>query len=80
MKINKKKLRDELLCIVAIVVGVVFCIINFKYAMPGTSGDMNKVVAFCISVAWAPGIAFIIGGIVMLIEVRDTKYPWNKAR
>lgn len=78
--INKKKMRDELLCAVSVILGVIFCIINFKYAMPGTDGDMNKVIAFFVSIAWLPGILFIVGGIATFIEVRDKKYPRNKAR
>lgn len=79
-KINKKRLRDELLCAVSVILGIILCIINFKYAIPGTPGDINKVLAFCISVSWLPGILLIVGGIAQFLVVLDKKYPRNKAR
>lgn len=80
VKIDKKKLRDELLAGAMVIFGVICIFINLKYSTPGTSGDMNKALAFFISVCWIPGSLLIVGGIATFIEVRDTKYPRKKTR
>lgn len=78
MRINKKRLRDEGLCLIAVIIGIALIVINFIYATPGTSGDMNKVLAFCISIAWTPGIMLIVGGIAEFLVVLDKEYPRSK--
>ena len=73
-KINMRKLRDELLCLAGVVLGIVVFILNATKTIPGTNGIIEAFVSFIIGYGFLIGPAIVLMSISVFWEIRNTNY------
>lgn len=74
-KINKRKLRDELLAIGIVLIGVIWLICGIKKIAPGMDGIISSIVTMLVAVGFIGGLVCIGIGIAIFFEVRNKRYP-----
>lgn len=78
--INKKKLRDEVLAFLGFILGIVWFILGATKTTPGIKNAFCEILTIAISGGTIGGIALALLCLFYFVEVRNTKYPRNKAR
>lgn len=77
-KVNKTKLRDELLTVGVILIGVIWFICGIKKIAPGMDGIISSIITMLVSVGYLAGPGCSILGICGFFEVRNKKYSRKK--
>lgn len=73
-KINKRKLRDELIFLGLAVFGIVLFILNITKTAPGMEGTFSIIVTTVIAYGFFIGPVLTFLGIGSFLEVRKKKY------
>lgn len=73
-KINKRKLRDEMICLGLTVLGIILFFLNITKTAPGMEGTFETIITTVIAYGFfiGPVVAFL--GIGSFLEVRNKKY------
>jgi len=79
-KINRKKLRDELLALVGVILGVAWFILGITKTVPGMETTLTKIVSLIISIGPIGGLFIASLAVFYFIDVIDTEYLRDEAR
>lgn len=77
-RINKRKLRDELLSIGIVLSGVIWFICGIKKIVPGTDDFFSLFLTSIISLGYLGGLPWIAMGVCAFFEIRKKKYPHKR--
>lgn len=80
IRINKKKLRDELVMIGFAILGIIIFICNMKKVIPGFGNPIETVVSYVIAYGFFIGPLITVIATASFWEIRNKRYPRKRTR
>lgn len=79
-RINKRKLKDEVIMLVLAILGIVIFICNMTKTVPGLGNPIAKMVSCIIAYGFWIGPGVTLLALLCFWDIRNTKYPRKRAR
>ena len=80
IRINKKKLRDEMGMFLLAVLGIVIFICNMTKTVPEFGNPIAEMVSWIIAYGFFIGPAVTLMSLLCFWDIRNTKYPRKRTR
>lgn len=80
IRINKKKLRDEMGMLLLAVLGIVIFICNMTKTVPEFGNPIAEMVSWIIAYGFFIGPAVTLMSLLCFWDIRNTKYPRKRTR
>lgn len=80
IRINKRKLRDEVICLIIAILGIIIFVCNMTKIVPGMDNAIEQLITAIVAYGFLIGPALAFGGLVCFWEVRNTRYPRKRTR
>lgn len=80
IRINKKKLKDEMVMLALAILGIVIFICNMTKTVPGFGNPIAEMVSWIIAYGFFIGPAVTLMSLLCFLDIRNTKYPRKRAR
>lgn len=79
-RINKRKLKDEVIMLVLAILGIVIFICNMTKTVPEFGNPIAGMVSWIIAYGFFIGPAVTLMSLLCFWDIRNTKYPRKRAR
>ena len=80
IRINKKKLKDEVRMLLLAVLGIVIFICNMTKTVPEFGNPISEMVSWIIAYGFFIGPAVTLMSLLCFWEIRNTRYPRKRTR
>ena len=81
IRINKKKLKDEMVMLALAILGIVIFICNMTKKVPEFGNNpIEEMVSWIIAYGFFIGPAVTLMSLLCFWDIRNTKYPRKRAR
>ena len=80
IRINKKKLKDEMVMLALAILGIVIVICNMTKTVPGFGNPIETVISYVIAYGLFIGPGVTLLALLCFWDIRNTKYPRKRAR
>lgn len=80
IRINKKKLKDEVRMLMLAVLGIVIFICNMTKTVPEFENPIAEMVSWIIAYGFFIGPAVTLMSLLCFWDIRNTKYPRKRTR